>query len=192
MASDEWSSMEAMCLRSRCFLALGSRAFIAFNKQWWARLFLVPAIVLGLIPPQTYAQADQSLATPYKYIGNRISLKFHRPSCPYARVMSIYKQVKYQFRKDAVNDGQKPCRYCLPPDWTQLRGAVLRPPTLPPASEKLDSDQHTSRSPEESAASTHTSQPGQKQSSELVPAQEQAMQPAPDSSDSSVHSCVQP
>jgi hypothetical protein len=52
---------------------------------------------------------------PIKYWGNSFSAKFHRPSCPFARAMNPAHVIFFHFRKDAIAQGQQPCRYCLPP-----------------------------------------------------------------------------
>ncbi|HEY9731443.1 MAG TPA: hypothetical protein V6C89_05990 [Drouetiella sp.] len=64
---------------------------------------------------------------PIKYWGNSFSLKFHRPSCPFAKAMSAHHVMFFNFRKQAVDLGQLPCRYCLPPDWTSVRAAIWHP-----------------------------------------------------------------
>jgi len=64
---------------------------------------------------------------PVKYVGNNESRKFHRPSCPFARVMSYRKRVQFYFRRQAVACGHKPCRYCLPQIWTVCRAKILTP-----------------------------------------------------------------
>lgn len=62
-----------------------------------------------------------------KYIGNCESHKFHRPSCPFARIMALNKRVQFNYRTQAVACGHAPCRYCLPPRWTVVRGKLLTP-----------------------------------------------------------------
>ncbi len=52
---------------------------------------------------------------PVKYWGNSFSLKFHRPSCAFARAMNARHVVFFHFRRQAIESGQRPCRYCLPP-----------------------------------------------------------------------------
>lgn len=56
----------------------------------------------------------------YKYIGNGLSLKFHRPSCPFAKVMGREHRIFFKFRRDAVESAFLPCRYCLPPNWKSV------------------------------------------------------------------------
>lgn len=64
---------------------------------------------------------------PVKYIGNAESHKFHRPSCPFARIMAPNKRMPFFYRCQAIASGHLPCRYCLPPIWTTVRGSVLSP-----------------------------------------------------------------
>ncbi|PZM79177.1 MAG: hypothetical protein DKT66_22105 [Candidatus Melainabacteria bacterium] len=64
---------------------------------------------------------------PVKYIGNSQSHKFHRPSCPFARIMAPNKRMQFYFRRQAVGYGQKPCRYCLPAVWRVVRARLLTP-----------------------------------------------------------------
>jgi len=71
----------------------------------------------------------QGANLPVKYVGNSVSLKFHKPSCPFARVMSYSKRVQFHFRRQAVACGHKPCRYCLPQTWTVCRAKILTPLT---------------------------------------------------------------
>jgi methylphosphotriester-DNA--protein-cysteine methyltransferase len=64
-------------------------------------------------------------------VGNNFSLKFHRPSCLFARAMNAHHLELFHFRKQAVAAGMRPCRWCLPPAWKEVR-AVLRPaPEVP-------------------------------------------------------------
>ena len=67
---------------------------------------------------------------PIKYWGNSFSLKFHRPSCPFAKAMSAHHVMFFNFRRQAVEAGQVPCRYCLPPNWTTVRAALWHPAEL--------------------------------------------------------------
>ena len=76
---------------------------------------------------QPSLSASSGANLPVKYIGNRESLKFHRPSCPYARIMAHSKRVQFFFRSQAVACGHIPCRYCLPPVWKVVRGRLLLP-----------------------------------------------------------------
>ncbi len=69
--------------------------------------------------PQTGAEEQ-----PFKYTGNLCSRKFHRPRCPFSRVMAEYKRTRFHFRYQAVAQGYKPCRYCLPPFWTTVRATI--------------------------------------------------------------------
>ena len=61
---------------------------------------------------------------PFKYTGNLSSRKFHRPRCPYSRMMCDYKRVRFHFRRQAVSEGYEPCRYCLPARWTTVTCAI--------------------------------------------------------------------
>ncbi|HEY9712612.1 MAG TPA: hypothetical protein V6C72_04035, partial [Chroococcales cyanobacterium] len=66
---------------------------------------------------------------PIKYVGNNFSLKFHRPSCPFAQAMNAMHVNLYHFRRQAVSAGMVPCRYCLPPWWTTVRAQILGTPS---------------------------------------------------------------
>lgn len=79
-------------------------------------------------------QQEQNVSAPqqesneqpiYKYVGNLFSLKFHRPSCKFARVMWRQHVIRFQYRKQAIDAGQKPCRYCLPPNWKSVEAKIL-------------------------------------------------------------------
>ena len=72
------------------------------------------------------AISDQATANlPVKYWGNSFSLKFHRPSCKFARAMNAQHVIFFNFRREAVAAGQVPCRYCLPPIWTTTSIKIL-------------------------------------------------------------------
>src|SRR5688572_26625290 len=77
--------------------------------------------------PSPSTPADVGPSVPLKYIGNCESHKFHRPSCPFARIMALNKRVPFCYRSQAVACGHAPCRYCLPPSWTVVRGRLLTP-----------------------------------------------------------------
>ncbi|HEY9787609.1 MAG TPA: hypothetical protein V6D17_19635 [Candidatus Obscuribacterales bacterium] len=77
--------------------------------------------------PIATAKKVETLPLPYKYVGNVESLKFHRPSCPFARCMSVRRMILFHFRKEAIAQEQKPCRYCLPPDWKSVSAVILGP-----------------------------------------------------------------
>ncbi len=79
---------------------------------------------------QSIQPKEQNL--PLKYIGNSFSLKFHRPSCPFAKAMWSERVVLFHFRKEAISGGFKPCRYCLPPVWKSVSCKLL--PRSAPAS----------------------------------------------------------
>ncbi|MBA3859921.1 MAG: hypothetical protein C0507_23675 [Cyanobacteria bacterium PR.3.49] len=64
---------------------------------------------------------------PVKYIGNAETHKFHRPSCPFARIMAFNKRVEFHYRSQAVACAHIPCRYCLPKVWTTVRARLLSP-----------------------------------------------------------------
>jgi micrococcal nuclease len=50
---------------------------------------------------------------PY-YVGNRKSLQFHRPSCPYGKMMSKSNRIFFKSRSDACKAGFCRCKKCLP------------------------------------------------------------------------------
>jgi micrococcal nuclease len=50
---------------------------------------------------------------PY-YVGNRKSLRFHRPSCPYGKKMSKSNRIIFKSRSDACKAGFCRCKKCLP------------------------------------------------------------------------------
>jgi hypothetical protein len=81
----------------------------------------------GDLPIAHKEVVDQS-TLPVKYWGNSFSLKFHRPSCPFAQAMSADHVMFFNFRKQAVDGGQTPCRYCLPPFWTTVKASILPSP----------------------------------------------------------------
>lgn len=72
-------------------------------------------------------QQDADAEPIYKYVGNSFSFKFHRPSCRFANAMWKKHRLFFQFRKQAIDAGQKPCRYCLPPEWKSVDAKLLNP-----------------------------------------------------------------
>jgi len=50
---------------------------------------------------------------PY-YLGNRITLRLHRPKCPLATKMASANRVRFTSLKDAYLLGYSPCRSCKP------------------------------------------------------------------------------
>lgn len=80
-------------------------------------------------PSAQVNKSNQLLQTtevlPYKYWGNSYSLKFHRPSCPFARVMNPKHRQLFHFRWQAVASGEEPCHYCLPPFWLSTRACLM-------------------------------------------------------------------
>lgn len=50
---------------------------------------------------------------PY-YVGNRKTLRFHRPSCPYGKKISKSNRVIFKSRSDACKVGFCRCKKCLP------------------------------------------------------------------------------
>ena len=88
------------------------------------------------VQPHTHGSAEKgTVAVPQiKYVGNSFSLKFHRPSCPFAKAMFDGNLVLFPFRHNAIESGYAPCRYCLPPHWKSVSGQVI----TKPACEKPD------------------------------------------------------
>jgi hypothetical protein len=79
--------------------------------------------------PNQYPVSNQTdlQELPYKYFGNSNSQKFHRPSCPYGRVISATHLMPFHFRREAVAAGYTPCHYCLPQAWGSVRCFILPP-----------------------------------------------------------------
>ena len=50
---------------------------------------------------------------PY-YLGNRKTLRLHRPKCPLAANMSPANRVRFTSLKEAYREGYSPCRSCKP------------------------------------------------------------------------------
>jgi hypothetical protein len=94
--------------------------------------------------PASISPTPTSETLPIKYWGNSFSLKFHRPSCPFAKAMSAHHVMFFNFRRQAVDSGQVPCRYCLPPNWTTVRASIWHPAEL----SKQTSDSADSSMPE--------------------------------------------
>lgn len=80
----------------------------------------------GLAEPQEPQAEIDNIKPIYKYIGNSFSFKFHRPSCPFAKAMWRGHVIRFEYRKQAIDAGQKPCRYCLPPYWKSVGAKILK------------------------------------------------------------------
>ncbi len=48
------------------------------------------------------------------YIGNRRSLRFHRPDCPFGKKISPPNLIRFKTRRHAFWQGYSPCRKCSP------------------------------------------------------------------------------
>ncbi len=48
------------------------------------------------------------------YVGNRNSLRVHRPECPFAKKMAPANRVRFESLKQAYSQGYSPCRSCKP------------------------------------------------------------------------------
>lgn len=75
--------------------------------------------------PEVSYGVEQDMQQPFKYIGNRYSSKFHRPGCIFAKIMSPRKAVLLHYRRQAIEAGLKPCRWCLPATWTCVKAKLL-------------------------------------------------------------------
>jgi hypothetical protein len=76
------------------------------------------------------AAASPVVAARTQYWGNSFSLKFHRPSCPFAQAMNPIHVQFFQSGQQAIALGERPCRYCLPPYWTSVRCVLLAKPAI--------------------------------------------------------------
>lgn len=76
---------------------------------------------------ESYSNQSQENREDYKYLGNVVSLKFHRPGCPYGQIMARPKRIFFQYRYQAIEQGFKPCRFCLPPVWKTVRARLINP-----------------------------------------------------------------
>lgn len=79
--------------------------------------------------PAPAGNLETEALTPYKYIGNNFSMKFHKPACPFAKAMWSGHTELFHFRKDAIAAKYAPCRYCLPPQWTSVSATILGTPS---------------------------------------------------------------
>jgi hypothetical protein len=60
--------------------------------------------------------------------GNSYSLKFHRKSCPFALAMNPRHVQFLKNAREALELGEKPCRFCLPPYWLDVSCKILARP----------------------------------------------------------------
>jgi micrococcal nuclease len=80
-------------LRYREVLLAAQQEAIAANRGIWPQLL----------------QQDE----PY-YLGNRHTLRLHRPRCPHAAGMAPANRVRFTSLKEAYLEGYSPCRSCKP------------------------------------------------------------------------------
>jgi hypothetical protein len=85
------------------------------------------SVVFALSMQSASAQTNCEESRPYKYVGNSFSLKFHRPSCRFAKAMSVNHVQLFHFRRQAIEAGEKPCNYCLPQSWGSVKAVVKAP-----------------------------------------------------------------
>ena len=85
------------------------------------------AVKTTLVEPSVVESSwqDSANAAAAKYVGNINSGKFHRLTCIFARIMSKDKVINFDFRRQAIDAGQTPCRWCLPPVVTSVRGSLI-------------------------------------------------------------------
>lgn len=86
-------------------------------------IFIV-TFLLAFAATAVLAEEEPVDQLPYKYVGNMDTEKFHRPSCPYAKIMNRVRKRFFHFRHEATDLGQVPCRYCLPPIVRNVRGTI--------------------------------------------------------------------
>lgn len=60
-----------------------------------------------------------------QFWGNSFSLKFHLKSCPFAMAMNPRHVQFFNNAKEALELGEKPCRFCLPPYTLEVSGKLL-------------------------------------------------------------------
>ncbi|MDR3613502.1 MAG: hypothetical protein P4L53_08040 [Candidatus Obscuribacterales bacterium] len=63
-----------------------------------------------------------------QFWGNSYSLKFHLKSCPFALAMNPRHVQFLKNAKEALELGEKPCRYCLPPYTLEVSCKILARP----------------------------------------------------------------
>jgi micrococcal nuclease len=89
-------------------------------KRGYAEVMFIPPSEFdpyswaGTTNSQTVSKSTSSNANVGYYIGNRISMKFHKPSCSSVAKMSEKNKVRLNSRQDAINGVYSPCGYCKP------------------------------------------------------------------------------
>ncbi|MBX9571310.1 MAG: hypothetical protein K2X77_20610 [Candidatus Obscuribacterales bacterium] len=81
--------------------------------------------MLGCAAHSKAVEADES-SPAYRYIGNLISNKFHRPGCTFGESMAKKKRIHFQYRRDAIESGMKPCNWCLPRWWKSVHCRIIK------------------------------------------------------------------
>lgn len=109
------------------FLPDGTNVNIAVVRQGLARVYFHPpnalhqetllaaqqeAITAGRGLWQKLSQKQEAAET--YYLGNKNSLRLHRPNCPLAARMKPANRVRFTSLKEAYSQGYSPCRSCKP------------------------------------------------------------------------------
>jgi hypothetical protein len=71
-----------------------------------------------------------------QFWGNSYSLKFHLKTCPFALAMNPRHVQFLKNAKEALELGEKPCRYCLPPYTLEVSCKILDRPVNDTQSDK--------------------------------------------------------
>lgn len=89
---------------------------------------LIIGLLLAAFSGNILAVRSEVELKPAGYIGNKESLKFHRPDCPFAQMMAKFRRQYFCNRKVASEAGMKACRYCLPGIRLRVKARLLHAP----------------------------------------------------------------
>jgi micrococcal nuclease len=106
------------------FLPTGAMVNAELVRQGLARVYVIPPNIRyqeALLEAQRQAlearrgiwQQALKQDEPY-YVGNKSTLRLHRPQCPLGQKMAPANRVKFYSLKDAYLQGYSPCRTCKP------------------------------------------------------------------------------
>lgn len=85
-------------------------------KRGYAEIMYIPPSEFdpySWVGKSTSSNNNQVSAAGY-YIGNKNSMKFHRPDCPSVDKMNEANKVRLNSREEAINKGYISCKYCNP------------------------------------------------------------------------------
>lgn len=86
-------------------------------KRGYAEVMYIPPSEFNpysWVGTTNYVQKSSNSVSASYYMGNKRSMKFHRPDCSSVAKMSEKNKIRLNSRKEAINKGYDPCGICNP------------------------------------------------------------------------------